>query len=149
MQAQELRGSVRGVVTDSTGGAVTETVRIEASPVSVNFNKTTMETTIDMKMSNSLPIIHRNPFLFLRRRRHPTQNDILIDGSPNTWGPKTHYVPPMDSVSEWNVQQNATDAEFGHSAGGLTVPGIDDANPTELEVAHVARCNHGTASASD
>ena len=122
MQAQELRGSVRGVVTDSTGGvvagaklllrnintniqaeretntngaylfdfitagtytltighpgfrsyeqqnilvqtrsditvdaklevgAVSETVRIEESPVSVNFNKTTMETTLDMKI---------------------------------------------------------------------------------------------------
>ena len=127
-------------------GAVSETVRIEASPVSVNFNKTTMETTLDMKMSNSLPIIHRNPFLLLALDPQVTftstsgeqspfhhwagsrldvgggtqlKNDILIDGSPNTWGPKTNYVPPMDSVSELNVQQNATDAEFGHSAGGI------------------------------
>ncbi len=44
---------------------------------------------------------------------------MLVDGSPNTWGPKTNYVPAMDSVSELNVQQNATDAEFGHSAGGI------------------------------
>jgi len=218
MKAQELRGSVRGVVSDSTGGvvagaklllrnvntniqveretntsgaylfdfitagtytltvshpgfrsyeqqnilvqtrsditvntklevgAVSETVRVEEAPVAVQFNKTTMETTIDMKMSNSLPIIHRNPFLLLALDPQVTftstsgeqspfhhwagsrldvgggtqlKNDILIDGSPNTWGPKTNYVPPMDSVSELNVQQNATDAEFGHSAGGI------------------------------
>ncbi|MBI2687878.1 MAG: TonB-dependent receptor [Acidobacteria bacterium] len=127
-------------------GAVSETVRVEEAPVAVQFNKTTMETTLDTKMSNSLPIIHRNPFLLLALDPQVTftstsgeqspfhhwagsrldvgggtqlKNDILIDGSPNTWGPKTNYVPPMDSVSELNVQQNATDAEFGHSAGGI------------------------------
>ena len=31
----------------------------------------------------------------------------------------------------------------------LLVPGINNPNPTELEVAYVAGCNHGTASASD
>lgn len=127
-------------------GSVSETVRVTESPVAVQFNKTTMETTLDTKMSNSLPIIHRNPFLLLQLDPQVTftstsqeqspfhhwagsrldvgggtqlKNDILVDGVPNTWGPKTNYVPPMDSVSELNVQQNATDAEFGHSAGGI------------------------------
>jgi len=127
-------------------GAVNETVRVEAAPITVQFNKTTMETTLDTKMSNSLPIIHRNPFLLLQLDPQVTftstsqeqspfhhwagsrldvgggtqlKNDILVDGSPNTWGPKTNYVPPMDAVSELNVQQNATDAEYGHSAGGI------------------------------
>ncbi|MBM3785695.1 MAG: carboxypeptidase regulatory-like domain-containing protein [Acidobacteria bacterium] len=127
-------------------GAVSETVRVDEAPVAVQFNKTTMETTLDTKMSNSLPIIHRNPFLLLALDPQVTftsgsqeqspfhhwagsrldvgggtqlKNDILVDGSPNTWGPKTNYVPPMDAVSELNVQQNATDAEYGHSAGGI------------------------------
>jgi hypothetical protein len=127
-------------------GQVTEAIRVVESPVTVQFNKTTMETTLDTKMSNSLPIIHRNPFLLLTLDPQVTftstsqeqspfhhwagsrldvgggtqlKNDILVDGTPNTWGPKTNYVPPMDSVSELNVQQNATDAEFGHSAGGI------------------------------
>jgi hypothetical protein len=127
-------------------GQLTETIRVTAAPVTVQFNKTTMETTIDTKMSNSLPIIHRNPFLLLTLDPQVTftstsgeqspfhhwagsrldvgggtqlKNDILIDGTPNTWGPKTNYVPAMDAVSELNVQQNATDAEFGHSAGGI------------------------------
>src|SRR6266403_1977374 len=89
--AQELRGSVRGVITDSSGsfvggaqvslknistniqvqresnevGQLTETIRVTDAPVTVQFNKTTRETTLDTKMSNSLPIIHRNPFLLL------------------------------------------------------------------------------------
>ena len=127
-------------------GQVTETIRVNEAPVTVQFVKTTMETTLDSKMSNSLPIIHRNPFLLLQLDPQVTftstsaeqspfhhwagsrldvgggtqlKNDILLDGSPNTWGPKTNYVPTMDSVSELNVQQNATDAEYGHSAGGI------------------------------
>lgn len=127
-------------------GGVTETVRVTEAPVAVQFNKTTMETTLDTKMSNSLPLINRHPILLLQidpqvvftstsAEQSPyhhwagsrldvgggteLKNDILIDGSPNTWGPKTNYVPAMDAVSELNVQQNATDAEFGHSAGGI------------------------------
>ena len=127
-------------------GQVTETLRVVDAPVTVQFSKTTMETTLDSKMSNSLPIIHRNPFLLLQLDPQVTftstsaeqspfhhwagsrldvgggtqlKNDILLDGSPNTWGPKTNYVPTIDSVSELNVQQNATDAEYGHSAGGI------------------------------
>lgn len=127
-------------------GQLTETIRVTEAPIQVQFNKTTMETTLDTKMSNSLPIIHRNPFLLLTLDPQVTftstsqeqspfhhwagsrldvgggtqlKNDILIDGTPNTWGPKTNYVPAMDAVSELNVQQNATDSEFGHSAGGI------------------------------
>ena len=44
-------------------GAITEIVTVEESPVALKFNSTTMETTIDTKMANELPIIHRNPFL--------------------------------------------------------------------------------------
>ena len=127
-------------------GQLTEAIRITEAPVTVQFSKTTMETTLDSKMSNKLPIVHRNPFLLLQLDPQVTftstsgeqspfhhwagsrldvgggtqlKNDILVDGSPNTWGPKTNYVPTIDSVSELNVQQNATDAEYGHSAGGI------------------------------
>src|SRR5262245_3970985 len=125
-------------------GQVTESIHITESPIAVAFNKTTMETTLDSRMSNKLPIIHRNPFLLLQLDPQVTftstsaeqspfhhwagsrldvgggtqlKNDILVDGSPNTWGPKPNYVPTIDRVSELNVQQNATDAEYGHSAG--------------------------------
>src|SRR5262245_42522446 len=126
-------------------GQLTETVRVIEAPVTVQFTKTTMETTLDSKMSNSLPIIHRNPFLLLQLDPQVTftstsseqspfhhwagsrldvggatqQNDVLLVDTPHTTRPKTNYVPTIDSVSELNVQQNATDAEYGHSAGGI------------------------------
>ncbi len=126
-------------------GAVAEVVTVEEAPVAVKFNTTTMETTLDTKMSSELPIIHRNPFLLAQldpavnyRGGAETspyhhwaasqmdvggntdrKNNILLDGVPQLVGAKGTYVPAMDAVSEVNVQQNAVDAEFGHSAGGI------------------------------
>ncbi|MCB9384430.1 MAG: carboxypeptidase regulatory-like domain-containing protein, partial [Bryobacterales bacterium] len=127
-------------------GAVTESITVTEAPVAVKFTTTTMETTLDTKMTEELPMIHRHPLLLAmidpqvvytsgsseRSAYHhwagsrmdvgggtELKNEILVDGSSNTWGPKTNYVPTMDSVSELNVQQNPTDAEFGHSAGGV------------------------------
>ena len=103
------------------------------------------ETTLDTKMANELPIIHRNPFLLaqldpavLYRGNQETspyhhwaasqldvggntayKNNVLMDGVPQLVGAKGTYVPAMDAVSEVNVQQNAVDAEYGHSAGGV------------------------------
>ena len=126
-------------------GAVAETVTVETAPVAVKFNSTTMETTLDTKMANELPIIHRNPFLLAQldpavnyRGGQETspyhhwaasqmdvggntdrKNNILLDGVPQLVGAKGTYVPAMDAVSEVNVQQNSVDSEFGHSAGGI------------------------------
>ena len=126
-------------------GAVAETVTVEEAPVAVSFNSTTMETTLDTKMANELPIIHRNPFLLAQldpavnyrggAENSPYhhwaasqmdvgggtayKNNILLDGVPQLVGAKGTYVPAMDAVSEVNVQQNSVDAEYGHSAGGV------------------------------
>jgi hypothetical protein len=126
-------------------GAVVDVVTVQETPVAVSFNQTTMETTLDTKMANELPIIHRNPFLLaqldpavLYRGNQETspyhhwaasqldvggntayKNNVLMDGVPQLVGAKGTYVPAMDAVSEVNVQQNAVDAEYGHSAGGV------------------------------
>ncbi|HEU0124595.1 MAG TPA: TonB-dependent receptor [Bryobacteraceae bacterium] len=126
-------------------GSTKESITVEASPVAVQFNTSTMGLTIDTKMTNNLPIIHRNPFLLASlnpsvvvrstTEQSPfhhwaasqldvggntsTKNDIILDGSPSMTGQKSSYTPPMDAVSEVNLQQNAVDAEFGHSAGGV------------------------------
>lgn len=140
----QTRGDVTVNVTLELG-AVTETVTVEESPVAVSFNRTTMETTLDTRMTNSLPLINRNPFLLAQLNpavnytggvetspyhhwaasqldvggNTSTKNDILVDGSPSMVINKSTYTPPMDAVSEVSVQQNAVDAEFGHSAGGI------------------------------
>ncbi|MFN0102273.1 MAG: carboxypeptidase regulatory-like domain-containing protein [Bryobacteraceae bacterium] len=126
-------------------GSTTESITVEASAAAVQFNNSTMGLTIDTKMTNNLPIIHRNPFLLASlnpsvvvrstTEQSPfhhwaasqldvggntsTKNDIILDGSPSMTGQKSSYTPPMDAVSEVNLQQNAVDAEFGHSAGGV------------------------------
>ncbi len=126
-------------------GATRESVTVEATPIAVQFNTSTMGLTLDTKMTNNLPIIHRNPFLLatlnpatvLRSSTEQSpfhhwaasqidvggnttiKNDIIMDGSPSMTTQKSSYTPPMDAVSEVNLQQNAVDAEFGHSAGGV------------------------------
>jgi hypothetical protein len=126
-------------------GATRETVTVESSPVAVQFNTTTMALTLDTKMANSLPVINRNPFLLVAlnpavvvrssNEQSPyhhwaanqfdvggntnTKNDIILDGAPSMTAQKSSYTPPMDAVQEVNLQQNAVDAEFGHSAGGV------------------------------
>jgi hypothetical protein len=126
-------------------GNVQESITVEASPVAVQFNTTTMALTLDTKMANTLPIIHRNPFLLVSlnpatvirssTEQSPfhhwaasqfdvggntnTKNDIILDGAPSMTTQKSSYTPPMDAVQEVNLQQNAIDAEFGHSAGGI------------------------------
>ena len=48
-----------------------------------------------------------------------TKNDVVVDGAPNMASEKSAYTPAMDAVQEVNIQQNAVDSEFGHSAGGV------------------------------
>jgi hypothetical protein len=126
-------------------GAVGESITVEASPVAIQFNTSTMALTLDTKMANNLPIIHRNPFLLVSlnpavvlrssTEQSPfhhwaasqfdvggntnTKNDIILDGAPSMTTQKSTYTPPMDAVQEVNLQQNSVDAEFGHSAGGV------------------------------
>ena len=126
-------------------GSAAEAVTVEASPVSVQFNTSTMGLTLDKKMTNELPVINRNPFLLAQlnpatvlrstTEQSPyhhwaatqidvggnttTKNDVVVDGAPNMASEKSAYTPAMDAVQEVNIQQNAVDSEFGHSAGGV------------------------------
>jgi len=126
-------------------GNATEAITVEASPVSVEFNTSTMSNTVDMRMADSLPVISRNPFMLVSMDpavvvRSTTQqepfhfwaanqfdvggntydrNDVILDGSPNMTVAKSGYTPPQDAVQQTSVQQNAVDAEYGHSAGGV------------------------------
>lgn len=125
-------------------GALVETVTVTGQAVSLQFNTTTRELTIDRKMLMDLPVKARNPFTLAlldpavvsryTAEKNPffmwsssqmdvggnttTKNDLLLDGAPIQIGPKGSYAPPMDAVQEFSIQQNSVDAEFGHSAGG-------------------------------
>jgi Carboxypeptidase regulatory-like domain len=125
-------------------GGLVETVTVSAQAVTLQFNTTTRELTVDRKMLMDLPVKARNPFTLAlldpavvsryTSEKNPffmwsssqmdvggntsTKNDLLLDGAPLQIGPKGSYAPPMDAVQEFSIQQNSVDAEFGHSAGG-------------------------------
>ena len=102
----------RGDITVNTAlelGATRDAITVEGAPIAVQFNTSTMGLTLDTKMANQLPIIHRNPFLLatlnpatvLRSSTEQspfhhwaasqidvggntsTKNDIIMDGSPS------------------------------------------------------------------
>jgi hypothetical protein len=126
-------------------GQATQTVEVTETPAALQFNSSTRDLTIDNKMVRELPLITRNPFKLAALdpavvntsggEQSPyhhwaagevemgggthRRNDILIDGTPVETGPKTAYTPAMDAVTEFTIQQNSVDAEFGHSAGGV------------------------------
>ncbi len=125
-------------------GDVRETVTVEAQASTVQFNTSKLETTVDSALVANLPQMSRNPLLLARldpavvqsdtaREVEPYftwsgnrqevgggrnySNDLQIDGSPIGIGYKTSYMPSPDAVQEVAVQQNAVDAEYGHSSG--------------------------------
>ncbi|MGH9161071.1 MAG: carboxypeptidase regulatory-like domain-containing protein, partial [Vicinamibacteraceae bacterium] len=123
---------------------VAETVTVEASPVAVQFNTSHRDLTIEQSFIKEMPIATRNAATlaildpsvngdFDRSSnvdhyagnaydiggQTKGQNDILIDGSPLANSAKLGYNPPIDTVAEYTVIQNAVDAEYGHSAGGI------------------------------
>ncbi|HEY1341001.1 MAG TPA: TonB-dependent receptor [Bryobacteraceae bacterium] len=129
-------------------GALTESVSVDASPVALELNTSTRDLTIETKMVRELPSNTRNPWqlaaldptIINRGSAVETQpyhhrtanemdlgggtkyrNDALLDGTPLIAGNKLGYTPSMDSVTEYTVQQNSVDAEFGHSAGGVVL----------------------------
>ncbi len=129
-----------------TVGAVAETVTITAEVATVQFNTSTMTTTVQGNMLRDIPILARNPFTLallnpavINRywdvaHRNPFymwssngldvggrtggKNDMLLDGVALGVSARGSYMPSMDGVQEVAVQQNALDAEFGFSAGG-------------------------------
>ena len=129
-------------------GAVSESITVETTPVALELNTSTRDLTIETKMVRELPSGTRNPWQLaaldptiinrgsaveVMPYHHRTanemdlgggtkyRNDALLDGTPLIAGDKLGYTPPMDAVTEYTVQQNSVDAEFGHSAGGIVL----------------------------
>jgi len=131
-----------------TVGGLSETVTVEESPVAVQFNTATRDLTVEQQMVQDLPSFTSNPLQLARldptvvNRGSPIEvqpffhrtaneadmgggtkyrNDVVLDGTPLTAGNKLGYTPPTDAVTEYTVQQNAIDAEFGHNSGGVAI----------------------------
>ena len=141
-----VRGDMTVDVVLKVGGT-TETVTVTEAPPQVQFNTSTMDQVVENKMVRAMPTLARNPFALAMLDPAVTngatgmtlapynkwqtagynvgggasgaRNDLLLDGSAIQIGTAGSYVPPMDAVQEFSVQQNGVDAEFGHSAGGV------------------------------
>ncbi len=126
-------------------GATKDTVVVRDTGGQVEFNSVKEQMTLDTKLVEEMPNFGRNPFLLATIDPSVTfeegasnrpmdswgsnglriaggqefSNDLQVDGSPVTIGLKGSIVPNVSSVGEVNVQQNAVDAEFGNSSGGI------------------------------
>ncbi len=126
-------------------GRVAQSVTVTANPVELQMNTTTKELTVTGTQLSQLPFQDRSPFsaAFLDPAVvdvYPygakpyamwqatemdfgggtsRENDVFIDGSSATIGPKGTYTPTIEGTQEVVVEQVAVDAEYGHSAGGV------------------------------
>jgi hypothetical protein len=129
-----------------TVGAVNETVNVTAEVTQVQFNASSMTTTVQGVMLDDIPVLARNPFTLALlnpavvnqywdiAHRNPFymwsngglniggatggNNEQLLDGAPLNISARGSYNLPMDAVQELAVHQNAMDSEMGFSAGG-------------------------------
>ncbi len=127
-------------------GDVTQNISVSEEISQVQFNTSTMTTTVQGPMMSDLPVEARNPYTLALlnaavvnrywdvAHRNPFymwspggvdiggptdgRNEVQLDGTSLLAGDETSYTPPMDAVQEVVVQQNAIDAEFGFTAGG-------------------------------
>ena len=141
----QQRGDITGNLMLVVGG-VQETVTVEAAKVSVRFNSSSSELTVDRALIDQQPIGGRNPYniaaldpsVFVspatseNRPYHHAYandydagggtrraNDVLLDGVPLGSSFKTSYTPAVDAVEEITISKNSVDAENGNSLGGI------------------------------
>ena len=135
-----------GITVDATlkPGGVTETVTVTAEASQVQFTTSSLDTTVESKLSEELPQLYRNPFLLATLDPSVLKDDTSSEYQPfNSWGAgnlsvgggtaysndlqvdgsrvgvsvKTGYVPAPDMVQEIKISQNTVDAEYGHGSG--------------------------------
>ena len=127
-------------------GSVSQSVVVSANPVELQLNTSSKSLTITQEQIANLPVLDRSPFSLVLldpavQNGYPASatpfhmwqasemdfggqtsraNDVLIDGASVQIGPKGSYTPTMDATQEVVVEQIAVDAEYGHTAGGVT-----------------------------
>jgi hypothetical protein len=144
-----VRVTQRGDVTANLTlelGTLAESITVEATPISVQFNSSSSDVTLDRNLVDQTPISGRNPYNLSsldptvlvststnenRPYHHAYANDydagggtrranaVLLDGVPLGASYKTSYTPNVDAVEEVTVSRNSVDAENGNSLGGI------------------------------
>ncbi len=130
-------------------GSLAESVEIRATAPLLDTSTGALGQVIESRQFSDLPLNNRSALgllvlsngvvagrgfagdvynaanLFSANGSRPGQNEILLDGAPNTvpgvWPGRGILGTPVsvDSVQEFKVQTNAFSAEFGRTGGGL------------------------------
>jgi hypothetical protein len=127
-------------------GAVSESVNVSASALSVDTQSTTIGATVDNRRIVSIPLNGRNvlalaqllpgvgtanlPTAYTFSRSGPTisisgsrtnENNIMLDGTTliGAMGNVGQNLPSPDTLQEFRVLTNTYAAEYGRAAGGV------------------------------
>lgn len=126
-------------------GAVTESIQVTDESPLLRTESGGSGTTITTQVLTELPLIGRNPYVFLTlspgvqytgdpgannqydnngpsgfsSSGSSSRSEFLLDGVPNMKIDAVSFSPSPDAVQEMRVQTNTYDAEFGHSGASF------------------------------
>jgi hypothetical protein len=142
-------GQIAGVDATLSLGQVTETVEVTGQPELLDTQSASGGGVVNTLQVTELPLNARNPFMLGNMMSGVTftgasiwqrpfdngaiaqwivnggwqsNNEFLLDGAPNNaqlGNNNIAYVPIVDAVQEFSVQQNTYDAQYGHTSGGI------------------------------
>lgn len=142
-------GRLTGLDVTLEVGQLTEAVTVTAEAALLETQTASRVGVVTTKQVSELPLNSRNPFMLgammsgvnfrgaaIWQRPfdngaiaewsvnggRQSNNEFLLDGAPNNAQMGSNniaYVPPVDSVQEFSVQQNSYDAQYGKTGGGV------------------------------
>ena len=142
-------GQIVGMDATLEVGALTESVNVVADAAMLETQSASRIGVVNTMQVAELPLNARNPFMLgtmmsgvvfrgaaIWQRPfdngaiaqwsvnggRESNNEFMMDGAPNNaqaGGNNIAYVPIVDAVQEFNVQQNSYDAQYGKTGGGV------------------------------
>ncbi|MEZ5398216.1 MAG: carboxypeptidase regulatory-like domain-containing protein [Bryobacteraceae bacterium] len=142
-------GQIVGIDIPLEVGALSESVTVTAESAILETQTASRIAVINTKQVSELPLNSRNPFMLGAMMSGVTfrgaaiwqrpfdngaiaqwsvnggrqsNNEFFLDGAPNNaqlGNNNIAYVPIVDAVQEFSVQQNSYDAQYGKTGGGV------------------------------
>jgi hypothetical protein len=142
-------GRVVGIEVTLEVGAVSENITVTAEAALLETQTASRVGVVNQQQVQSLPLNSRNPFMLGAMMSGVTfrgaaiwqrpfdngaiaewsvnggrqsNNEFLMDGAPNNaqlGNNNIAYVPIVDAVQEFSIQQNSYDAQYGKTGGGV------------------------------
>lgn len=142
-------GKIVGIDITLEVGQVSESINVTGEVALLETQTASRVGVVDTKQVAELPLNSRNPFMLGAMMSGVTfrgaaiwqrpfdngaiaewsvnggrqsNNEFLMDGAPNNGqagGNNIAYVPIVDAVQEFSVQQNSYDAQYGKTGGGV------------------------------